>query len=139
MVNQLVDSGLPRGKTCRSTSTAKFPHCYTKKKNSHRLLSTHATKEIRVQVTDSEANRDDLLCPQTQAPGHSAAVSSLLFCRLAIFTNLFTQKRYDPVCFLIFSISKHSNIFAKHLSPPATTDSRNCLLNVCLLCMLKES
>lgn len=37
-VNQLVSSRPPWGRTWRSTSTAKFPHCNTKNRHSHRLL-----------------------------------------------------------------------------------------------------
>lgn len=49
-VNQLVSSWPPRGRTWRSTSTAKFPHCNTKKRHSHRLLRG-------IELTDNKENQ----------------------------------------------------------------------------------
>lgn len=49
-VNQLVSSRPPRGRTWRSTSTAKFPHCNTKKRHSHRLLRG-------IELTDNKENQ----------------------------------------------------------------------------------
>lgn len=49
-VNQLVSSWPPRGRTWRSTSTAKFPHCNTKKRHSHRLLRG-------TELTDNKENQ----------------------------------------------------------------------------------
>lgn len=50
VVNQLASSWPPRGRTWRSTSTAKFPHCNTKRKDSHRLLRG-------IELTDNKGNQ----------------------------------------------------------------------------------
>lgn len=81
--NQLASSWPPRGRTWRSTSTAKFPHCNTKRKDSHRLLRG-------IELTDNKGNqsvgdwqRDKPQWPPVSSnitPGLSQQPSPYYFC-----------------------------------------------------------
>lgn len=87
VVNQLASSWPPRGRTWRSTSTAKFPHCNTKRKDSHRLLRGIELKDNKGNQSVGDWQRDKPQRPPMSpniTPGLSQQVPSLLFPRLAI-------------------------------------------------------
>ncbi|TNN74321.1 hypothetical protein EYF80_015404 [Liparis tanakae] len=93
-----------RGRTWRSTSTAKFPHCNTKRKDSHRLLRG-------IELTDNKGNQSrstDDWWPQLTASNNYQRVgkrssrgacspsSRLCCCELGTGPKLLEQLRPPP-------------------------------------------
>lgn len=108
-VNQLVSSRLPRGRTWRSTSTAKFPHCNTKKRHSHRLLRG-------IELTDNKGNQraGDWQRDKPQRPPASSNIPPGI-------SLLSPPSRFSvqPPFYRPFQKKKKKNLgFARHLKFP---------------------
>lgn len=107
VVNQLASSWPPGGRTWRSTSTAKFPHCNTKRKGSHRLLRGIELWDNKGNQSVGDWQRDKPQRPPVSSnitPGLSQKSLPSGSLSSHLFTNLFTKRRVGPCLSLQISL-----------------------------------